>query len=116
MAEKPQHERSKAPLGRLLPWTENGKSCWLSPASEGGVLSVMADAAEADMMRSGREVLAHVRGILEDQELSNTELRFISVRLAENLAEVLRVAQSRGIRLGIEDPTPDDDVDEMSDE
>jgi hypothetical protein len=95
---------------------DNGKECWLPPASEGGVLSVMADAAEADMMRSGREVLAHARGILEDSQLSNTELRFIASRLAENLAEVLRVAQSRGIRLGVEGPTPDDDAEEMSDE
>jgi hypothetical protein len=103
---------------RLLPWiTEDGKACYLSPRSEGGVLSAMADAMEAEQIRDGREVLAQSRGLLENPDkLGPHELKFIACRVVENLADALRVAESRGIRLGVEDPTPDDDAEELTDE
>ncbi|MCN9239907.1 hypothetical protein NGF19_03745 [Streptomyces sp. RY43-2] len=102
---------------RLLPWTNEGKPCRLSAASEGGVLSGSADAMEAVQMRDSREVLAHARGLLEDShKLGAHELKFISSRLAESLTDVLRVAESRGIRIGIVDADPDDDAEERTDE
>lgn len=103
----------KGDTPRLLPWaTETGKPCWLSSASTGGVISRMADVMEAEQMRTGREVLAQSRGLLDVAALGPGELRFVATRLAECLADVLRVAESRGIRLGVEDPTVDDDVEE----
>ncbi|AYN40205.1 hypothetical protein D9753_16210 [Streptomyces dangxiongensis] len=113
------HEDASGKVGspRLLPWTHDGKTCWLSAASEGGMLSSMADAMEAEQMRDGREVLAQARGLLEaSDKLGVHELRFIASRPAEGLSDALRVAESRGIRLGIVDPTPDDDAEEMDDE
>ncbi|ATI18833.1 hypothetical protein SEA_DIANE_49 [Streptomyces phage Diane] len=118
MADETVHEDANGNVGtpRLLPWTHEGKDCWLTPASEGGVLSAMADAMEAEQMRDGREVLAQVRGLMEESDkLGAQELRFISSRLAESLADALRVAESRGIRLGIVDPTPDEDIEELVD-
>jgi hypothetical protein len=85
-------------------------------ASEGGVLSAMADAMEAHQMRDAREVLAQARGLLENPDkLGPHELRFIACRVVENLADAVRIAESRGIRLGISDPTPDDDAEELED-
>ncbi|MFJ4007554.1 hypothetical protein ACIPWL_29455 [Streptomyces sp. NPDC090023] len=100
---------------RLLPWTNEGKACWLSPASEGSVISAMADVMEAEQVRDGREVLAHARRLMEGDpnELDLHVLKFIAVRLTECLSDVLRVAESRGIRLGVADPNPDDDVEEL---
>src|SRR5947208_370495 len=118
MADETTHEDANGNVGspRLLPWTHEGKTCWLSPASEGGVLSSMADAMESEQMRDGREVMAQSRGLLESDRLGVHELSFIASRLAESLADALRVAESRGTRLGIVDPTPDDEAEEMTDE
>ncbi|MFD7886287.1 hypothetical protein ACFV3N_28075 [Streptomyces bauhiniae] len=102
---------------RLLPWTNEGKACWLSPASEGSVISAMADVMEAEQVRDGREVLVHARRLMEtSDQLDLHVLKFIAVRLAECLSDVLRVAESRGIRLGVADPTPDDDLGESLEE
>ncbi|MFF3847937.1 hypothetical protein [Streptomyces sp. NPDC002328] len=106
MANKTMHEGADRNLGalRLLPWTHEGKACWLSPASEGGVLSSMADAMEAEQVRDGHEVLAHVRRLLNrPDKLGLHELRFITARLFEGLSDVLRVAEllvCRGVSVG----------------
>ncbi|MFJ6680623.1 hypothetical protein [Streptomyces werraensis] len=116
MADEPQYERSGAPLGRLLPWTsDEGKPCYLSAGSSGGMISRMADVMEAEQVRCGREVLAGSRLILEESGLGKVELRFIVNRLVECLSDVLRIAESRGLRLGIEDPRPDDEAEELTD-
>ncbi|GGN44946.1 hypothetical protein [Streptomyces fuscichromogenes] len=119
MANETMHEGADGNLGalRLLPWTHEGKACWLSPASEGGVLSSMADAMEAEQVRDGREVLAHARRLLDrPDKLGLHELRFITARLSEGLSDALRVAESRGIRLGAVALPPDDDAEKLSDE
>ncbi|CAL2067267.1 hypothetical protein FSY75_38005 [Streptomyces sp. TR1341] len=115
MANKVVHEDKGGNVGslRLLPWTNEGKACWLSPASEGSVISALADVMEAEQTRDGREVLAHARRLMERPDQLNVHvLKFIAVRLAECLSDVLRVAESRGIRLGVTDPPPGDDVGE----
>ncbi|GAA1012879.1 hypothetical protein STXM2123_5484 [Streptomyces sp. F-3] len=72
---------------------------------------------EADLVRDARELLAEAHGLLgEGRELAVHELRFVASRLAESLADVLRVAESRGMRLGVGDPTVDDDLDELGEE
>ncbi|MEX1655480.1 hypothetical protein ABZ960_20225 [Streptomyces pseudovenezuelae] len=101
--------------GRLLPWTAEGKPCYLASASEGGVISRMADVMEAEQIRTGREMLAQSRGLLEESGLGKMELRFVAARLTESLSDIVRIAESRGIRLGIEDPRPDDEVEELED-
>ncbi|MBQ0949280.1 hypothetical protein KBZ75_13830 [Streptomyces sp. RK76] len=101
-------------MGRLLPWTtEEGKPCYLTSASEDGMISRMADVMEAEQVRTGREVLAGSRLVLEETGLGKVELRFVANRLAECLSDVLRIAESRGIRLDIEDPRPDDEAEEL---
>ncbi|MFF7800286.1 hypothetical protein [Streptomyces olivaceus] len=104
-------------IGRLLPWTsDEGKPCYLAPSgSSDGLISRMADAMEAEQLRTGREVLAHSRLMLEQKRLGTVELRFVANQLMECLADALRITESRGIRLEIEDPRPDDDVEELID-
>lgn len=118
MADDVVHESASGAMPpRLLPWSEYGKPCWLAPASEGGFLSQLADTMEAVQMHDGRAVLAQARGLLEKgDKLGPQELRFVACRLAESLSYALRVAESRGIRLGIVDPddiTPDDGTEEL---
>jgi hypothetical protein len=118
MATEPKREEHEAVsgMGRLLPWTtEEGKPCYLTSASEGGFISRMADTMEAEQIRTGREVLAQARGLMEQPSLGKLELRFVAARLTECLSDSLRIAESRGIRLGVEDPRPDDEVEELED-
>ncbi|OPF77888.1 hypothetical protein VT50_0220690 [Streptomyces antioxidans] len=85
---------------RLLPWEGmDGKRCYL--ASDGGFLSRFADQVEAVQLGMGAELLAHADGLLSDHETSARELRFLAVRLTEALADALRIAESRGGRLGV---------------
>lgn len=101
---------------RLLPWTtEDGKACLLSTASgEGGYLSRLADEMEAVQLRLGAELLGHVVAVLDDSKASPTELRFVVARLSEALRDALRVAESRGLRLGMADDVPDDDSEDVA--
>lgn len=91
---------------RLLPWEQNGKPCYLS--TEGGansVLSRLADDMEAVQLGIGADVLKGARGVLDNPVSPHAELRYVGLRLAECLADVLRVAESRGARV----PVPDGD-------
>lgn len=116
MADEPQYERSDAPFGRLLPWTtEGGKPCYLKSGGKDGLITRMADIMEAEQVRCGREVLAGARLTLEEEHLGKVELRFVATRVIECLSDVLRIAESRGLRLGAEDPRPDDEAEELLD-
>lgn len=87
---------------RLAPWeTAAGRPCYLSTAPE-GVLTVLADAVEADQLTDAREVLQHARSAIREagRPLTAPEALWIVTRLAESLGTVLRVADSRGMRLG----------------
>ncbi|WP_330468717.1 hypothetical protein OG547_30115 [Streptomyces longwoodensis] len=117
MAEEPQHERSDdRDVRRLLPWaTDDGRPCYLLSKDGNGVVSKLADAMEAHQVRGAREVLAQARGLMDGERLGKLEYKFLADRLAEALADVLRIAESRGYRLGVEDPRPDDEADELVD-
>lgn len=88
------------PSLRLLPWSSpDGKSCFLVDGGEGGYVSRLADRTEARQLADGLDVLACVRRVLEDPTSPNVEVRYGAVRLAECLADALRIAESRGRRL-----------------
>ncbi|WP_236241665.1 hypothetical protein [Streptomyces sp. CC228A] len=103
-------------VARLLPWTtEDGKACLLSTdGAEGGYLSRLADEMEAVQLRLGAELLGHVGAVLEDPKASPTELRFMVARLSESLRDALRVAESRGLRLGMADDVPEEDSEDAA--
>lgn len=92
--------------GRLLPWSTEGKACYLSTdGTPGSVLSALADDMEAAQLAMGRDMLTNAREVLDDPTSPNAAVRYAAVRLMECLGDALRVAESRGMRL----PDPDDD-------
>lgn len=84
------------------------------PCERGRFLSQLADTMESVLLNDARAVLAQARGLLEamGDSLGSQELRFVACRLEESLVYALRVAESRGIRLGIDDPDDHDPDDE----
>lgn len=84
---------------RLLPWlSPEGKPCYLAPGG-GGYLSRLADAMEVRQLAEGMEVLGQARQVLDDLMSPYAEVRYAAIRLTECLSDVLRVAESRGLRL-----------------
>ncbi|MGW1619847.1 hypothetical protein [Streptomyces sp. NPDC002172] len=89
---------------RLLPWpTPEGKPCYLVTDHNGGYLTRLADDLEAAQLTTATDVLGSAREVLDDLMSPYTEVRYVGIRLAECLADALRVAESRGMRLGIPD-------------
>ncbi|MBC9728142.1 hypothetical protein [Streptomyces sp. TRM68367] len=85
---------------RLLPWTTpEGKPCYLSPASDRSLLSRLADDVEAAQLDSGEQVLVGSQAVLADPRAGERAVRFALTRAAESLADVLRIAISRGERI-----------------
>jgi hypothetical protein len=85
---------------RLLPWpSPEGKPCYLVTGSAGGYISRLADDLEAAQLATGGDVLGLARSVLDDPASPHTEVRYAGLRLAECLADALRVAESRGLRL-----------------
>jgi hypothetical protein len=92
------------PALRLLPWlSPDGKPCFLADAGESGYVSRLADETEALRLGEGLEVLIRARRLLSDPLTPNAEIRHAAIRLSECLADVLRVAESRGRRLSVAD-------------
>ncbi|MEU2712543.1 hypothetical protein [Streptomyces sp. NPDC007205] len=90
---------------RLLPWTTpEGKPCYLSAEHDHSRLSLLADDVEAAQLRSGEQVLAGAKAVLADQAAGEHAVRFALTRASESLAEVLRIAYSRGARIQPHDP------------
>lgn len=88
------------PALRLLPWlSPDGKPCFLADSADGGYVSRLADETEALQLTEGLEVLIRARRLLSDPLTPNAEVRYAAIRLSECLADVLRVAESRGRRL-----------------
>ncbi|MER6093602.1 hypothetical protein [Streptomyces bluensis] len=97
---------------RLLPWSSpEGKPCFLVPDSGGGYVSRLADDMEAVLLTMAAAVAEHARKVLDDPVSPYTEVRYAGVRLVECLTDVLRVAESRGMRL----PVPDTEGTENAD-
>jgi hypothetical protein len=90
---------------RLLPWTTpEGKPCYLSADSDDSLLSRLADDVEAAQLDSGEQVLTGARAVLADARAGERAVRFALTRAAESLADVLRIAASRGARLHVREP------------
>ncbi|MCC3652018.1 hypothetical protein LIX60_11170 [Streptomyces sp. S07_1.15] len=98
---------------RLLPWAgSDGKPCYL--AGEGtGYLSRLADNVESAQLGLAREVIQEAQRVLDDRQWTQGELHLLTVQLIEALANVHRIAVSRGERL----PSPAyQDLDAIVDE
>lgn len=86
---------------RLLPWTENGKPCYLATDDPHSRVSQIADEMERMQLGMGQQVLHQVRELMADgRTLAPVEARIVTKSLAECLSDALRVARSRGLRLG----------------
>ncbi|PZH03062.1 hypothetical protein C1I97_20565 [Streptomyces sp. NTH33] len=97
---------------RLLPWlSPDGKPCFLANGSGNGYVSRLADETEDLQLAEGLEVLVAARRVLGDPLSPNVEVRYAAIRLSECLADVLRVAESRGRRLPTADDTDEDGAD-----
>lgn len=100
MSPPEQHDALHA---RLLPWARpDGGPCYLRTDGHGHV-SRVADEIEAVQLAMGAEVLDCARPIIAATGATGTELRFTAIRLAECLADALRIAESRGGRLRCHD-------------
>nr|WP_286260089.1 hypothetical protein [Streptomyces graminofaciens] len=95
---------------RLLPWTTpEGKPCYLDPdTAHPGPLSLLADSVEVSQLGSAEEVLGGGRAVLVDATAGEHAVRFALTRATEALENVLRIAVSRGRRLGAEAAEGDD--------
>ncbi|MGW8969759.1 hypothetical protein [Streptomyces platensis] len=99
---------------RLLPWTSpDGKPCFL--AGDGtGYVSRIADQMEEEQLSSADDLLGEARQVLAARAWTPGELHLLAVELTASLADVRRVARSRGGRLTAErfgyndDPPPCD--------
>ena len=87
---------------RLLPWSgPEGKPCYLSTDSR---LSRLADDLEEAQLDSGEQVLAGARAVLSDPKAGERAVRFALTRATECLADLLRIAVSRGERIPRREP------------
>ncbi|MBM9505458.1 hypothetical protein [Actinacidiphila acididurans] len=87
---------------RRLPWTtENGTPCYLNSGdSSSSFLSNLADGIESVQLGMGGELIDYVQGMLAAGEHAESEWRYVVTALCRALQEVIRVAESRGERLG----------------
>lgn len=91
---------------RLLPWSTEGKPCYL--AGDGsGYLSRVADNVESVQLGMASELLDHTAELLADQKATRDQLRFALACMSDALRDVKRIADSRGARV----PAPDEDPD-----
>ncbi|WP_406439251.1 hypothetical protein OHB00_29860 [Streptomyces sp. NBC_00631] len=104
MTGQPSSNAPTPACPRLLPWpTPEGKPCYLVTDNNGGYLSRLADDLESAQLATGTDVLGRARQVLGDPMSPYTEIRYAGIRLAECLTDVLRVAESRGMRLVVPD-------------
>lgn len=91
---------------RLLPWLGvDGKPCYLDTDADGAsFLSRLADNMEAVQLGMSRDLLENVQKYTAERVPPEADLRAIVSHLCMALADVLRVAESRGDRV----PTPDE--------
>nr|WP_106436696.1 MULTISPECIES: hypothetical protein [Streptomyces] len=88
----------------MLPWASpDGRPCYLAADGANSRLSRRADEIEALQLTMGAELLGHARALLGDRKADIGEVRFLAERLCESLRDVLRVAESRGARLPVDD-------------
>lgn len=97
---------------RLLPWSSpDGKPCFL--VGDGtGYVSRIADEMEEAQLDSAAELGEEAHRILAGRAWTPGEIHLLALELATSLADVRRVAESRGARL----PVPQDDDGPKADE
>ncbi|MZE78132.1 hypothetical protein [Streptomyces xinghaiensis] len=88
----------EAGVARLLPWSNDGKPCYLLGGG-GGYVSRLADDMECVQLGMAGELLGHAADLLGDPRATPPQLHFLAARLAESLRDVHRIAESRGARL-----------------
>ncbi|GAA2635770.1 hypothetical protein [Streptomyces axinellae] len=92
---------------RLLPWTsDTGKPCYVPLCAEGGggPVSAIADTVEACQVADGWDVLAEAEDVLANPAAGPLALRLTLGTAVRAFGSVIRVAESRGQRLGLLDP------------
>ncbi|WP_148590174.1 hypothetical protein [Streptomyces sp. WAC01526] len=96
---------SPTDAARLLLWSSpDGKPCFL--VGDGtGYVSRLADEMEEAQLDSAAELGEEAHRILAARAWTPGEIHLLALELAASLANVRRVAESRGARL----PVPDDD-------
>lgn len=88
---------------RLLPWlSPDGKQCFLV-GDGAGVVSRLADEMEAVQLDWAADLIEEARCVLAARTWTPGELHLLAVELAAALADVRRVAESRGARLSVPD-------------
>ena len=93
--------------GRLLPWPgPEGTPCRL--IGDSGWLSRLADELEETQLDTGERVVSIAGQMLADDSVPAPELRFLARQLTMALTDALRVAESRGERLPVEDDQDED--------
>ncbi|MGN5635820.1 hypothetical protein [Streptomyces sp. AC154] len=90
---------------RLLPWTgPDDKPCYLSTDDPAGYMSRLADDFEAVQLGASAELLEAASETLDDHDADPNDVRRLGHDLAAALRNVVRVATSRGHRLGASEP------------
>ncbi|MFJ3948859.1 hypothetical protein SLV14_005448 [Streptomyces sp. Je 1-4] len=94
-------------VARLLPWTgPGGKPCFL--VSDGtGYVSRVADNIEVAQLELAAGLVKEARRVLAGRAWTPGELHLLAVELIDALADVHRVAESRGARLPASDHDPE---------
>ncbi|MFD3516757.1 hypothetical protein [Streptomyces sp. NPDC058657] len=96
---------------RLLPWTgDGGKPCYVHTDAAAGPASRVADTVESIQLGMAGDLLRHAEDMLVQRRVTRGELHFLAGRLSESLRDVLRIAESRGARLGETPPPPRGDA------
>ncbi|MGX1756247.1 hypothetical protein ACWIG5_04910 [Streptomyces lydicus] len=86
-------------IPRPLPWTgQDGKPCHLLTDRDDSPLPRPAGQVEALQLRMAAGLLEHARVLIDDPAMDGRQLRLLSAQLSTALQDVLRVAQSRGVR------------------
>lgn len=88
---------------RLLPWSSpDGNPCFL--VGDGtGYVSRIADEMEEAQLDSAAELIDEARRLLDARMWTPGEIHLLAVELTRSLADVHRVASSRGARLQVPD-------------
>ncbi|MFD8967701.1 hypothetical protein ACFV0C_22345 [Streptomyces sp. NPDC059568] len=73
------------------------------------MISRLADEIEPEQTDAGAEVLKDAEAVLADRKADARSLRLALARTAEALGVVLRVAESRGARLPVQEDQEYDD-------
>jgi hypothetical protein len=87
---------------RRLPWSEDGKSAYLSTGDGASFLARMADTMEEGMLTTAEVDMTRALSVAEEVSASRAELKMAVRFLAHAVADAVEVARLRGERLGVD--------------